>query len=190
MDLYAFTQIADLKHLAEERGIDIPRLRGYRLMSEEDRFEQEEIDKLKRAAVTEVAEDLCRANPFWSLTPTFRETSVRTDRMCERYLVVETDDEGHKDYVDVRWDALTDEMRKKLEAAVERKQQAIQRQFDTWNKYVGKNVLYIHSRMGGGNWEYYEHKEDITSKPWFLDRVDDCVDGTYCDFYASLEVDE
>lgn len=187
MDLYAYAQIPDLAHIAEKHGIDIPRLRGYRLMSEEDPFEQVEIDKLKRSAVVEVAEDLCRAKPFWSRNPEYREISRDTDRLRERYLVVEKDEAGFTDCVDVRWDALTDDMRETLLAAVEEKQQAIQKQFDTFNKYVGKNVLYIHSRMGGGNWEHYEHKEDITSKPWFLERVDDCVDGTYCDFYASLE---
>lgn len=187
MDLYAFAQIPELKHLAEERGIDIPRLRGYRLMSEEDRFEQVEIDKLKRAAVAEVAEQLCRSKPFWSRTPEYREISRDTDRLRERYCVVETDAMGLKECVDVRWDALDDNMREILLAAVEEKQQAIQKQFDTFNKYVGKNVLYIHSRMGGGNWESYEHKEGITGQPWFLERVDDCVDGTYCDFYASLD---
>lgn len=187
MDLYAYAQIPRFKQLAEEHNIIVPRLRGYRLMSEEDRYEQTEIDKLKRSVVVEVAEDMCRAKPFWSRTPKYREISSETDRICARYLFVETDEDGCKEYVDVRWDALDDNMRETLLAAVEEKQQAIQKQFDTFNKYVGKNVLYIHSRMGGGNWEYYESKDALMAQPWFLERVDDCVDGTYCDFYASLD---
>ena len=36
MDLYAYSQIENLKHLLEENKIDIPRLRGLRLMKDEE----------------------------------------------------------------------------------------------------------------------------------------------------------
>lgn len=60
-----------------------------------------------------------------------------------------------------------------------------------WNKYAGQeNVLYIHSRMGGNNWldlSYVNERAKIVQAPWFLGRVDDCYDNTYCDFYARIK---
>jgi hypothetical protein len=41
--------------------------------------------------------------------------------------------------------------------------------------------------MGGNNWEYYDGKKELMSQHWFLDRVDDWWDGTYCDFYAKIK---
>lgn len=58
-----------------------------------------------------------------------------------------------------------------------------------WNKYAGQgDVLYIHSRMGGNNWKSFEGKVELTHQPWFLDRVDDAFDSTYCDFYVRIKV--
>ena len=33
----------------------------------------------------------------------------------------------------------------------------------------------------------YSEKEKITQASWFLERVDDAYDCTYCDFYAKIE---
>ena len=56
-----------------------------------------------------------------------------------------------------------------------------------WNKYVGReNVLYIHSRIGGTNWDYYNGNE-LTKQPWFLEKVDNYFDSTYCDIYALIK---
>ena len=61
-------------------------------------------------------------------------------------------------------------------------------QFNTWNKYVGRDdVLYIHARIGGNNWNYYDGPE-LARQPWFLEKVDDCFDSTYCDIYAKITV--
>jgi hypothetical protein len=60
------------------------------------------------------------------------------------------------------------------------------RQWELWNKYAGKDdILYIHTRIGGGNWSYYG--KEVVSKPWFLERVDDAYDDTYCDIYAKIK---
>ena len=64
----------------------------------------------------------------------------------------------------------------------------IRRQYETWNKYAGKDgFLYIHARIGGGNWPYYF--KDVIDKPWFIEKVDDSFDSTYCDIYARIEHD-
>lgn len=44
MDLYAYSQIENFDELAKKNGIDIPRLRGYRLMSEMTPISDEEIE--------------------------------------------------------------------------------------------------------------------------------------------------
>ena len=64
----------------------------------------------------------------------------------------------------------------------------MKKQFEVWNRYVGReDVLYIHARIGGGNWPYYFR--EVVDKWWFIEKVDDSFDSTYCDIYARLLVD-
>ena len=44
----------------------------------------------------------------------------------------------------------------------------------------------IHARIGGPNWEYYGGPL-LKLEPWFLERVDDGFDNTYCDIYARIK---
>ena len=102
MDLFAYSQIEKISHIAEENGISVPRLRGYRLMSDEEK------------------------------TP-------------------------------------GDSLQEKV-----------------WNKYAGRDdVLLIHARIGGANWIDCGG-ESLTKEPWFLEKVDDEYDCTYCDIYAKI----
>lgn len=184
MDLYAYAQIEQLEALAKKNGIDIPRLRGYRLMENEEPVSQEEINKMKKQCEIDVVEYLCAARPFWSSHPDYRIWEDYTDWLKNYYLIKDPDSE----YIGVRWDRIHGWKRRVLKFEIKKKKRKIQQQWDVWNKYAGqKGVLYIHSRMGGNNWKYYEHKTDITRQPWFLDRVDDFWDSTYCDFYARVE---
>jgi hypothetical protein len=41
--------------------------------------------------------------------------------------------------------------------------------------------------MGSWNWKEYDKKNDILNQPWYLDRVDDYFDSTYCDFYTRIK---
>ena len=60
------------------------------------------------------------------------------------------------------------------------------KQCKTYNKYVGRNdILFIHARIGGGNWDYY--KDKVVNQPWFIEKVDDSFDSTYCDIYAKIK---
>lgn len=113
MDLYAYSQIERLDGLAKKNGIDVPRLRGYRLMSEEILITEDYIKKLGENA---------------------RDT------------------------------------------------------LETFNKYVGRcDILYIHARIGGGNWSHY--RDQVDGQTWFLEKVDDPYDDTYCDIYAKIDPD-
>lgn len=53
MDLYAYSQIDKLDELVKANGIDIPRLRGYRLMSGMTPFTEEEIEAKARMSYRE-----------------------------------------------------------------------------------------------------------------------------------------
>lgn len=187
MDLGAYMQIENLDAVAKENGIEVPRLRGYRLMKNEDPVPQEAINKMKSDGVIEVVERLCGAEPFWSASPMYYSYDEYTDRLKKHYLIESVDENGEKRFVGVRWDRVHGKKRKILKYAIKKMNRKIQNQYDAWNRYAGmEGVLYIHSRMGGWNWEHYDGKKEISEAPWFLERVDDWWDGTYCDFYAKI----
>lgn len=47
----------------------------------------------------------------------------------------------------------------------------------------------IHARIGGtsdtSNWVSYGGPDNIATQPWFLEKVDDNWDPTYCDIYIT-----
>ena len=161
MDLGAYVQIEDLKQLASINNIVVPRLRGYRLMSKENPVE---IDSV----ITDMIHEIYKCEFF-----------EKTDRIQKKYL----DSDG-----ELRWELLHGRRRKNMKFAVKKMKKAVLRQYETFNKYAGApNVLYIHARLGGDNWNFYRGYL-LEKEPWFLEKVDDCFDGTYCDIYARLNV--
>lgn len=187
MDLMAYTQIEDLDKIAKSNNIEIPRLRGYRLMKNEQRVSSEEVKRIMEDCAVEVCKFLCCSDPFWNANSSSIEYSTRTDKICDYYLVKGLDENGYTCYTDIRWDRIHGRKRKILKFAIKKQKRRIQKQFDMWNKYVGnKNVLYIHARIGGRKWEYYGGNE-LIKLSWFLDKADDYYDGTYCDIYALIK---
>ena len=138
MDLYAYSQIDKYKKYLEENNIDIPRLRGLRLMKDEEPVSEEKIK--------EYAEDF------------------------SKYIILAGIDSASKD------------KRKRYEHALKR----VKKQYGIYNKYVGKNVLYVHARVGGANWDFFG-MDEITKHPLYLERIDDFFDSTYCDIYFKLK---
>lgn len=176
MDLGAYVQIDDLSKIAEANGIDIPRLRGYRLMSEEEPWTEEEIKVEIIESNRHLYESLCESVPRFSLYPIYYEYSRKTKAIMKKYL----DENG-----DLRWDIIHGKKRKNAKYAIKKQTNAVKKQYEIWNKYAGcADVLYVHARIGGGNWNSY--KAVIENKPWFLEKVDDCFDSTYCDIYAKI----
>lgn len=185
MDLGAYSQIDDLGAIAKENNIVVPRLRGYRLMKYEEPVSAEKINQIMEDMDIEVCKDLCCSCPFWK-NSNCHEYSYRTDCLCDYYLISE-DDDGYERYTGIRWDRIHGWKRKVLKFEIKKQRRAIQKQFDIWNKYAGKdNVLYIHSRIGGYNWNEYGGNK-LMKEPWFLDKVDDYFDSTYCDIYATIK---
>jgi hypothetical protein len=186
MDLAAYMQIDDLEKIAKDNGIEVPRLRGYRLMKDEESVSIEEINKIMERMSIEVCQRLCRSEPYWANSD-LHEYSDKTDRRCDYYLISSIDEDGYRYYSGIRWDRIHGWKRKVLKFEIKKQNRRIQKQFDMWNKYVGKeNVLYIHSRIGGCNWNYYDGNA-LMKKSWFLDKIDDYFDDTYCDIYALIK---
>lgn len=187
MDLMAYAQIDNLDEIAQANGIEVPRLRGYRLMKDEAPVTAEEIQKLMKDCEVKVCEDLCCSAPFWRTRSDCRIFSSQTDYIRKYFLTQAVDEKGYKRYVGIRWDRIHGKKRKTLKFAIKKQNKRIQKQFEVWNRYAGKeNVLYIHSRIGGRNWDYYGGNE-LSAQPWFLEKVDDWFDGTYCDIYAIIK---
>lgn len=195
MDLGAYQNIEALDRLAKDNGIDIPRCRGYRLMKDEAVVTQAEIDELKMINAIYITELLIDSDPFWCASDDYADIGIR---ICAYYrhgkgyfLIPNKDKNDMGEYSGIRWDRIHGWKRRILKFKIKQDNRKIQKQFDTWNKYAGReDVLYIHSRMGGYNWETYPKKKELMSKPWFLDRVEDGIDSTYCDFYAKIDISE
>ena len=176
MDLYGYCQIEDLEPLLILNGIeDIKRLRGLRLMAIEEPID---INKnVMKHAVTEAMESLayeysCRCNSRYFGT-------------CD----LEDIFKGIYCYGDgtPRWDRLHGKLRKAAKFEIKKTKKKMLAQYEMFNKYVGReDVLYIHTRTGGNNWNYYGCFEYL-NKPWYLDHVDDYWDSTYCDIYAKID---
>ena len=174
MDLYAYANIKNLEEVAKKNNIDCPRLRGYRLMSEEEPIQitKEDIKNWEY----ECAEYLCETIPCFSHS-FCTEWSMRTRRLKKKYL----DEEACK----VHWGKIHGRKRKALKTEIHNTIKRFEKQTEVWNKYAGKeNILYIHARIGGGNWPYYY--KDVIDQPWFIEKVDDAYDSTYCDIYARI----
>lgn len=63
MDLGAYVRIEDVSSIAKANGIEVPRLRGYRLMKDEEPVNISEFVNKKDIAISCV-EDLCTSRPF------------------------------------------------------------------------------------------------------------------------------
>ena len=188
MDLYAYTQIDDYEEIAKKNNIVVPRLRGYRLMSEEEIVPEEEIKRMIQEDEVRICEYLCCAKPIWSIKTDFFVFSART-KLIRDYYMKSKKNGRFDEYESVRWDRIHGKARKNLKYEIKKSKQKIKKQFETFNKYVGRNdVLYIHARIGGNNWNYY-NGDQLTKEPWFLEKVDDAYDSTYCDIYAKIKKD-
>ena len=186
MDLYAYCQIKNLDKIAAANGIDIPRLRGYRYMRDEEKVSQEEINEQIKDEQVDECKDILRR-----VAPDIYEYSDRTDRRVKKYIIFKTvsnpDGFDYEKAVGIRWPIVHGKLRKEMKFAMKKARKKVIAQLEMFNKYVGReDVLYIHSRIGGNNWNYYDGPE-LEKQPWFLEKIDDYYDDTYCDIYAKID---
>ena len=170
MDLYAYTQIENLEEIMKNNNIEVPRLRGLRMMKDEEPVSKQEMQEMILAGEIYACNSLC--DDSWY---------PRNEYYRKRYLVKNSDG-----IVTICWENIHGKKRKDLKFDIKKRKRAILQQYNMWNTYAGKeNVLYIHARIGGDNWNYYKGWQ-LESKPWFLGKVDDSFDCTYCDIYAAI----
>ena len=178
MDLGAYAQIEDLEYLMKENGIEVPRLRGLRNMKDEKIIRKDYTEESARAIGLWRCERWCRS--FFDPRDGM-ELSERTDAIVKKYMIV--DRKGN--VIDINWKNVHGSKRKCFKYEMRHAKRRVEEQDNTFNKYCGQNVLYIHARIGGSNWNHYGG-EKITKQPWFIEKVDDAFDNTYCDIYARI----
>ena len=183
MDLGAYAQIDNLNVLMTRNEISVPRLRGLRLMSQEKPLSPDDVAKIARKQAMYELEHLCESD--FRLNAWCFELSERTRRLKRKYLIF---DENGRTPIDVRWDRIHGKKRKAFKYAIKRATLRTYVQYALFNSYCGRpDILYIHARIGGGNWPYYG--KEVKDQPWFICKVDDAFDSTYCDIYARLNPD-
>lgn len=102
MDIGAYARIEDLSAILASTGINIPRLRGLRLMATEEKISEDEIKEMADSAEVDAVEDLVRACPPWSVGSSCHSYCDRTDRKLKRFLVYTEDERGYKQPTAVR----------------------------------------------------------------------------------------
>ena len=181
MDLEAYANIDDLSAVAKDNGIDVPRLRGYRLMVNQKSLSAEDIKRIKQDMKCFVYHDGCTSIPRFTPQSPISDFSSVSDWYKKKYLTPEGD---------LRWDLLHGKRRKNMKFAVKKMMKTVERELETWNKYVGReDVLYIHARIGGENWNYYGGYL-LEKEPWFLEKTDNSFDNSYCSIYAKIKTKE
>ena len=181
MDLYAYTQIDELEEIMKANDIEVPRLRGIRLMSKETPEYNYIPDNLEYNVLKDwIASDFGRDKVFQVYSSWTREL---TERLSYISKIDDYGDEVRK----INWKLLKRKDKKYLKLQIKHRIKEYSKQFETFNKYCGRDdVLYIHARIGGYNWSYYDGPE-LSKQPWFIEKVDDASDSTYCDIYAKIE---
>lgn len=192
MDLGAYAQIYNLGRIMKDNGIDIPRLRGLRLMKDEEPVSKEELTGIAEIEGLRRCASLCRSEFNWNSN--WSEYSDRTDAICEYYLELPKYDSGvinHMDPIAISWDRVHGKKRKAFKYVIKKAKKEVFRQFDMWNKYAGQDdILYIHARLGSGNWGGYDCDKIVKGQPWYLDHCEDYFDSTYVDIYAKIKTPE
>ena len=181
MDLFAYSQIDDFDHLLKDNNIEIPRLRGVRLMSQE-KPEHDYIPKDLEYGILRdwVACDFGRDKYFYTY-------SSWANKVVDQLSYAAYEDDEYGEVRKINWKLLKRKDKKYLKLQIKHRIKEYSEQFETFNKYCGRDdVLYIHARIGGSNWAYYDGPE-LTKQPWFIEKVDDAFDSTYCDIYAKIE---
>lgn len=193
MDLGAYMNIENLQDIMEANGIEVPRLRGLRLMCEEFEITPEDIERAIQAQNEYTMDNFCCSVPPFTDSNT-HSYNPSTARRKKKYLITERYTHGPKSaprvserIVGIRWELIHGKARKRLKLALKHNAKSVRKQYEMFNRFVGRNdVLYIHARCGSQGWgSNYIH--EIRQQSWFIDMVDDYFDPTYCDIYAKIE---
>ena len=124
MDLLAYTEIDNLEQIAKENNIEVPRLRGYRLMKNEKTVSSEKLKELMKDCEVDICERLC-CKPSWNPNSCFSSYDDWTDYLCKYYLIESKDENGYKNYTDIRWNRIHGWKRKVLKFEIKKQKKRI-----------------------------------------------------------------
>lgn len=196
MDLGAYIQMNDLEPIAKANGIEIPRLRGLRLMRDELPLTDEDLKLQLDDARHQAYEKIMESDPPFSLNPKWFSCDEYTRRRIKKYLIRKTrtakrHSDGssftYEETIGIRWNLLHGKKRKTVKYVEKRYVRSAKKQYSLWNQYAQReDVLYIHAKIGGWNWSD-SHWSHFQKEPWFLAGVDDWYDPVYCDIYAKID---
>ena len=186
MDFGAYINIDNLSQILKDNDIDVPRLRGLRLMSLEEPLGKEEIDKIVKDQWLWACQQMCETYFRAGIDPSWSSWCRETRVLLKKYIIFE--DGSLLSAVDVNWKNIHGKKRKMFKYAFKKIKEKVYRQYELFNSYCGKSdILYIHARIGGNNWNFYDGPE-LAKKDWFIEKIDDSFDSTYCDIYARIKV--
>lgn len=184
MNLKAYSQIEDLMPVLQSTGIEIPRLRGLGLMKNEEPVNQTDLNEILHSMEILAVQNLCESFPAWDFYSCCSELCPATDRRIKKYMIL--DEDG--DPISIRWDRIHGKKRKTAKYAIKQYKKAVIDNIKVFNKYAGRDdVLFVHARIGGDNWNYFNGPSIVASHPAFLEKVDDYFDSTYCDIYLKID---
>lgn len=175
MDLYAYTQIDDLEYILKQQNINIPRLRGLRLMRNEKLVSDEQIHSYIKQKILNLAAKIIEQGSMnmWSSS----KVGTKTKQLVY---------DSQNNVVDIIWTNIHGRKRKWLKHEIKKGIKIVKKQFETFNSYIGKDVLYAHARIGDiWMWDYCKGHL-LEQHPDYLDRAVDSYDGTYCDIYFKI----
>lgn len=184
MNLKAYSQIEDLMPVLQSTGIEIPRLRGLGLMKNEEPVNQTDLNEILHSMEILAVQNLCESFPAWDFYSCCSEFCPATDRRIKKYMIL--DEDG--DPISIRWDRIHGKKRKTAKYAIKQYKKAVIDNIKVFNKYAGRDdVLFVHARIGGDNWNYFNGPSIVASHPALLEKVDDYFDSTYCDIYLKID---
>lgn len=189
MNLAAYAQIPTLSDVMKSNGIEVPRLRGLALMRDQEPYTKEEIEECMKDIEVDALKDLLRSEPFFNPNSCCHSYDSWTDYLVDFYTIKSSEPSEFGNYkeIGVRWDKIHGWKRRILKFEIKKQKRRILNKIAAWNRYAGRDdVLYIHARIGGWNWNDYGGPE-LTRQSWFLEKVDDSWDSTYCDIFAKIE---
>lgn len=172
MDLEAYLQIGDLEKILKDNNIVIPRLRGLRLMKNEEPVSEEDIKDI----IKDKAGFLCGQIIEIDFGISYISKEKNYFYRNKNY-----------EFIDIKWKNVHGKMRKELRFAFKKANRIVRKDIETFNKYCGcDDVLCIHARIGGPNWNYFGGPE-LSKEPWFIEKTNDWYDCTYCNIYAKIK---
>lgn len=148
----------------------IPRLRGFINLDNPYKISRVEIARIKNEANYDCLHNMVYALPMWN-------SNTRCHWYNNRRMIKEK--RLYKEGLGINWDLIHGKHRKDLKFMIKKRMRNEQKVWELREKYSGlPGYRMAYARIGGGNWDTYRY--EVETEPWFVEKVDDAFDNTYC----------